>query len=240
MRLTKLTGKSKYKIHPKHLINIETPWYLSHIYKKDSVLDLGCSNGQHTLKTAKKCHRIIGLDYDKAQLDIARATAKDQKIKNAVFKSCNLEKKLYFKSQTFDKVLCLDILEHVYHRKQLLTEIKRVLKPGGLAFIAIPNTGTSWKKIQKKVGLNYYADPDHKIEYTLTEAKDKMRQIGFKILSLQPIVYDSPWVGIFDFIGGLSLNLYAGISKYKKKKIQNNLKESTGFRIVIKKPSAGS
>ena len=43
MRLTKLTGNSKYRIHPKHLINIEKPWYLKDINKSDVVLDLGCN-----------------------------------------------------------------------------------------------------------------------------------------------------------------------------------------------------
>ena len=68
LRLTKLTGKSKYRIHPKHLIKIEKPWYLSSIKKTDKVLDLGCHNGQHTLKTSQFCKSIKGLDKSLDQL----------------------------------------------------------------------------------------------------------------------------------------------------------------------------
>jgi len=61
MRMVKLTGKSKYAIHPKHLIKIENPWYLKHIDKSDHVLDLGCNNGQHSLKVARKCKKVVGV-----------------------------------------------------------------------------------------------------------------------------------------------------------------------------------
>jgi len=236
MSLIKLTGKSKYKIHPKHLIKYEQPWYLKNIKKTDVVLDLGCNNGQHTLKTAKKCKQIVGLDYDEQQLKIAKKSAKDEKISRVVFKRHDLEKKLPYKKNSFNKVLCLDLLEHIVNRKQLLKEIRRVLKPNGLAFIAIPNINTSWKKLQKRVGIkNIYADPDHKVEYSLTEINKVLGRAGFKTISLKPIVYDTPWIGFFDLLGGISLRLYAKIAVWKKEKAKSNLKESTGFRIIIKK-----
>ena len=147
MRLVQLTGKSKYRVHPKHLIKIEKPWYLGKIKKTDKVLDLGCNNGQQTLKAAARCKEILGLDYDEQQLEIARASADDKKIGNAVFKTHDLEKKLPIKDKSFDKVLCLDVLEHIVKRDQLLAEINRVLKANGLTFIAIPNIETSWKKL---------------------------------------------------------------------------------------------
>lgn len=237
MRLTQLTGKSKYKIHPKHLIKIEPPWYLADINQQDVVLDIGCHNGQHTLKTAIKCKKIIGLDYDRKQLIIAKNSARDKKITNVVFRLFNLEQKLKFKDQSFDKILCLDVLEHIVRRNQLLAEIRRLLKPWGLAFITIPNINTSWKQLQKKVGLNPFADPDHKIEYSLAEVKNIFKSAGFDIISLKPVTYDSPWIGFIDLLGGLSLRLYSKIALYKKAKAGQNINESTGFRIIIKKSS---
>ena len=235
MRLVKITGKSKYAIHPKHLIVVEPLWYLADINKEDVVLDIGCNNGQHTLKTAVKCKKIIGLDYDRKQLIIARNSASDKNIKNVVFRQFNLEQKLKFKEQSFDKIICLDVLEHIVRRNQLLAEIRRLLKPQGLAFVAIPNINTSWKQLQKKVGLNYYADPDHKIEYTVEEIKKVLLKAGFKIISFKPVTYDSPWIGFIDLLGGLSLHLYAKIVLLKKAKADQNISESTGFRIIIKK-----
>lgn len=230
-RLTQLTGKSKYPIHPKHLIRIEKPWYLRDVKISDIVLDLGCGNGQHSLKVAEKCRKVIGIDCNNLQLEIANKTANDRKIKNTRFVNYSLEKGLVFKDNSFDKVLCLDVLEHLNNRKQFLLEVKRVLRPKGIAFIAAPNKNTSWKQLQNKVSLNFYSDPDHKIEYSLTEIKKVLFQVSFKILDLKPIVYDTPWAGFIDLIGGFSLRLYKRLSQWKKNKIKNSLKESIGFRI---------
>ena len=232
MRLVKLTGKSRYRIHPKHLIAIERPWYLSRIKSNDVVLDLGCNNGQHCLKIAGHCRKVIGMDFDNQQLAIARNTARDRQIKNIEFISGNLEKKLEFPDSSFSKVIFLDVLEHLVNRGQILAEIRRVLKPKGLLLIAIPNSESSWKKLQRSVGINSFADPDHKIEYSPVAAKKQFTNLGFRILSFKPVTFDTPWVGFFDLFGGLSLPLYSRIAKIKKAKAKKFPEESTGFRII--------
>jgi 2-polyprenyl-3-methyl-5-hydroxy-6-metoxy-1,4-benzoquinol methylase len=234
-RLTQLTGKSKYPIHPKHLVEFEKPWYLNDIKKNDVVLDLGCGNGQQSLKIARKVKKIIGVDYDKRQLSLAEKIAKDKNIKNIKFLSYDLEKKLPFKNSSFDKILCLDILEHLNKRKQFLEEIKRILKQKGNVFLSVPNNDTSWKKLQRKAGLNYYTDPDHKREYSLKEIKLALSRLGFEILDIKPIVYDTPFSGLIDLVGGISLEWYKKLSLWKKNKVEDGLKESAGFRIKIKK-----
>jgi len=234
-RLSKWTGKSKYPIHPKHLIRKKDDWYLKDIKKNDVVLDLGCGNGQHTLKTAKKCKKIIGFDYDEGQLKIGRKSAEEKRLKNVRFKKRDLEKKLPFKNNKFDKILALDILEHLYKRNQFLKEIWRILKPGALVYLAVPNKNTSWKKMQRRVGLNSVTDPDHKIEYSLKEIKMLVGSLDYKIVRLEPIVFDTPWAGFIDFMGGFSLKLYERLLAWKKNKAENNLKESIGFKIILKK-----
>ncbi len=232
-RLTQLTGKSKYPLHPKHLVNIEEPWYLADIKANDLVLDLGCGNGQHSLRLAGKAGKIIAVDYNQIQLNIARKLTKEHKIKHIKFIKLDLEKKLGFKNNFFDKILCLDVLEHLYKREQFLKEVKRVLKPKGLIFVSVPNKNTSWKKLQRKVGLNSFADPDHKIEYTLQEVEKILSQLGFKILDIKPIVYDTSLAGFIDLIGGISLKWYKKFILWKKNKLEGNLNESTGFRIKM-------
>ncbi|GAI46262.1 unnamed protein product, partial [marine sediment metagenome] len=86
-------------------------------------------------------------------------------------------------------------------------------------------------KESRKAGINYYTDPDHKIEYSLTEVKKLFSRADFRIISLRSIVYDTPWVGFIDLIGGIALRLYKRLSLRKKEKVKNNLNESIGFRI---------
>jgi 2-polyprenyl-3-methyl-5-hydroxy-6-metoxy-1,4-benzoquinol methylase len=233
MRLTQLTGKSKYRIHPKHLITYEKPWYIKSLKKKDVVLDLGCNNGQQTIKIARKVKKVVGLDQDLKQLKIAKNLVKDERINNIELITANLERRFPAESNFFNKVLALDVLEHVENQQLFIKEIKRVLKKQGMALIAIPNSETPWKKLQKKVGLNYFADPDHKVEYCLKEVRQIFEKQGFKILTIEPVVYDTPWVGVIDLIGGLSLSLYQRLAEWKQKKVVNNIDKSTGFRITM-------
>ena len=45
---------------------------------------------------------------------------------------------LPFQKDTFDAVLCSELIEHVYDPHVVLAEIFRVLKPGGIAFLTMP------------------------------------------------------------------------------------------------------
>ena len=43
-----------------------------------------------------------------------------------------------FESKSFDAVICIHVLEHVERDKQAITELYRVLRPGGWALISVP------------------------------------------------------------------------------------------------------
>lgn len=235
LHLVKLTGKHQDAIHPKHLISIRQPFYLTDIKPRDFILDIGCHNGQRTIKAAGKCKSIIGIDKDKQALLLAENEAKRRNIRNVFFNECNIEKKLPFKNNIFDKVMFLDVLEHLNKRKQVLKEIYRVLKTHGKLFLSVPNSGSSWKRIQKKYGLNYFSDPDHKIEFSEPEIIDLLNRNRFKLISIQPVTLDTPFIGFFDVIGGLSLKLYSIISEKRHQAVIKNPSESVGWEIICKK-----
>lgn len=233
VRLTKITGKSKYPLHPKHIIYLEELWYKKDISKNDTVLDLGCGNGQHSIKIAHLCKKIIAVDQDENQLKLAQQIVKDKRITNINFMKMDLEKELSFRDKSFNKVLCLDVLEHLNNDYQLLKEIKRILKPKGLVFLTVPNKTTSWKKLQKNAGLNYFSDPDHKKEYSLGQIKKEINNLGLRIIYLKPVVFDTPWSGLIDLVGSFSLKAYKKLCLWKKNLVLNNLNESIGFRIIL-------
>lgn len=230
-RLVKLTGKSQYAIHPKHLINQKGLWYQNEIGKNDIVLDIGCGNGIQTVAIASHCQYIIGIDNNSYQLNIGVSMAKNKHIKNIFFKKIHILGQLPFKKYYFDKILCLDVLEHLNNRDLFLLEIKRVLKPNGIVFISVPNKNTSWKKLQRKYGLNSFSDPDHKIEYSAAEIARELNSAGFRIISIKPIVFDTPWTGFIDLAGAFSLRLYDHLDRWKRSRVKYCMKESIGFRI---------
>ena len=56
---------------------------------------------------------------------------------------------------------------------------------------------------------------------------------GFRLeRALMPVFYDTPWAGLIDALGGVSLGLYARLARWKREAALRHQEESTGFRAV--------
>ncbi len=75
---------------------------------------------------------------------------------------------------SFDTVLCVEVLEHVPHPQQALSEIWRVLKPNGKLVITVPHMGYLHNE-----PYDFYRYTKHGLHVLLEEA-------GFRVLSLKP------------------------------------------------------
>ena len=236
LHLVKWTGKSNQKIHPKHLIFQKyPPEFLKHLKEGDSVLDVGCGNGQNSLLAAGKAKMVVGFDIDKVQLKIAGAEATRRGLKNVSFDYVSAEDKFPYQPDLFDKIIFLGVLEHLSKRESILREIKRVMKAGGQLLLGVPNEMTSWKKLQMSVGIQHFTDPDHELEFTKQTITDLLIKTGFVPVSIQPTAYDTPWAGLIDVLGGISLNLYQRLLFWKWNAVKKNPEESISFFIVANK-----
>src|SRR3989338_2416812 len=234
VRLTKITGKSRVPIHPKHLLT-QKPWFITYLKKSDVVLDLGCGNGQNAIKASRIVNRVVSCDIDKELLNIAEEEAKLKKINNIKFEIVNLEERLKYRNNSFSSIIFLDVLEHLKNRDEILSGIKRVLRPQGLLFLGVPNSQTSWKKLQRSVGICSFSDPDHKIEFSEEQIIALLKKHGFSIKHFGYGYFDTPLRGLFDVIGGFSQGTYKKLSQWRRKKVQQKPTEASGFEIVAQK-----
>ena len=236
VRLVRYTGKSPHFIHPKHLV--ETPWhdwYAGHLAPGDVVLDVGCANGAHTVVAAARCRRIYGLDYDARQLGVARRTAAARGLGNVHIFAWDVTRPFPFRDGFFDAVLFLDVIEHLHPRVAVLREIRRVLRADGRLLVSGPNRDSSWRRRLRAAGLFAYSDPDHKIEYTEDEFLAELAAAGFVPAGpVTPAVYDTPWAGVIDALGGVSLGLYGRLARWKHDVARRRPRESTGFQVVAR------
>jgi SAM-dependent methyltransferase len=238
VRLTKWTGKSSVYIHPKHL---NTPmgdynWLTNTLEKTDKVLDIGCGTLAHSIRAAQRTKYVASFDYSVELLNRNQQQLAEREIDNIGLFQANAEYCLPFADKMFDKVILLDLLEHIYNRDLILSEVHRVLTDDGLMYLAIPNIDTKWKRRYKKAGLFYYTDPDHKIEYTKETLADELKRNSFVVKGdYDFIVYDTPWVGLIDFIGGFSISLYQMLNRQRYKFLLRHPEDTTGWRVICEK-----
>jgi SAM-dependent methyltransferase len=107
------------------------------------VLDVGCGEGRHT---SEACHwpcRAVGVDLSLSDLRKAQSLLNYQTMAREIVGRHDLiavdAQNLPFRNGAFDKIVCTEVLEHIPDDRAGIRELVRVLKPGGLIAISVPN-----------------------------------------------------------------------------------------------------
>jgi SAM-dependent methyltransferase len=115
----------------------------------DRVLDLGCGEGRHAIGVyLAEDVESVGVDLSPEDIAIAQEKAQDFLDPQNPNKSLTLKvanaMDLPFADDSFDKVICSEVLEHIPDYPGALREIYRVLKPGGVFAASVPRFGPEW------------------------------------------------------------------------------------------------
>lgn len=101
------------------------------------ILELGASTGAYSIPLSKKCKSVTAVELLDCNLDVLKQKAK--RIKNLTPIKANALDLSQFKDNSFDMVLSLGPMYHLYTKKDDLKAIKeaiRVCKKGGIIFFA--------------------------------------------------------------------------------------------------------
>lgn len=123
------------------------------------LLDAGCGEGRHCFGALSRGASVVGLDLD---LDAMRApsvrlrrTAAEQDALGAMLQGDAF--RLPFADESFDRIICSEVMEHVHDYRAAIRELARVARPGARIAVTIP-TATS-EHLYLRLGDEYFESP---------------------------------------------------------------------------------
>jgi methionine biosynthesis protein MetW len=119
--------------------NLRVDYCIDRVSKGEKFLDIGCGTGILASALRDRFAEVYGIDIAEQPLQVAK--------ENHVNVECvNLNSDpLPFPDNYFDTVTILSVLQFIYDISFCLSEISRVLKPGGTLLLIVPNMRTYWR-----------------------------------------------------------------------------------------------
>lgn len=131
------------------------------------VLDLGCGTGYGAAELARTAAAVSAVDVAPEAVEWAREKFGE----HADFRQASATA-LPFDDDSFDAVVCFEVIEHLAEWPRLLTESKRVLAPGGVLIVSTPNK-SFYAETRKQSGPN----PFHEHEFEFEEFQGALGSI---------------------------------------------------------------
>ncbi len=129
-------------------------------------LDIGCGTGM-MMKDFSRFGEVFGVDGSTKAISYC----KKRGFSNVA--ATDLTKPLPFQNELFDAVTMLDVLEHLDNDRLILSEIQRVLKPGGRFVLTVPAYPWLWTYWDEVLG--------HKRRYRRRALVAKLKETGFEV-----------------------------------------------------------
>jgi len=151
----------------------------------DRVLDLGCGEGRHIHAAFRQadCH-AVGVDLGFEDVKKTRQSYYDaygvppvHHQRFSVVQASALQ--LPFPDNSFDKVICSEVLEHIPDYEGALDEIARIVKPGGVFVASVPRF---WpERICWALSEDYQNEPGGHVRiFTKKQLRQAIKKRGFK------------------------------------------------------------
>jgi len=148
----------------------------------DRVLDLGCGEGRHVISASLMPGvEAFGVDLSLDDLKTTREKraefAQQAQHGSSFLLASATALSLPFADNSFDRVICSEVLEHIPDYRAALEEIRRVLKPGGLFCASVPR---SWpERLCWTLSDKYYKVPGGHVRiFDGRELREQIEALG--------------------------------------------------------------
>ncbi len=113
--------------------------YETYLPSGGRILDLGCGDGRTSGPWLRdQGFQYVGVDVSKNAVGEARELGLEAHLIDDAGT-------LPFESDTFDAIVCIEVLEHLFEPNHAVAEAYRVLRPGGVLVASVPNVAY-WRR----------------------------------------------------------------------------------------------
>ena len=170
------------------------------------IFDAGCGEGRNAIYFLNTGFQVFGIDANETAIQYIRYVSKTLKPEydSHRFQVGKLEE-IPFHSTAFDAVICSAVLHFAEDERnfwEMMNEILRVLKPGGIFWFRMTTAFGGMKEESKELGGGKYLLPDGTDRFLLTqEHVDKLLEKGFRFLETPKsvLVHGQRTMGVFVF-----------------------------------------
>jgi 2-polyprenyl-3-methyl-5-hydroxy-6-metoxy-1,4-benzoquinol methylase len=151
------------------------------VTSQDRVLDLGCGQGDLTAELQRMGATAMGVEVAQAAIDRARTHHP-----GLTFALAPIDGELPLGDGVFDVIWASEVIEHVADTARWLSEVRRVLTPGGRLLLTTPNHG----RVRLALGgIQQFSEPlgDHLHLYSRSSLAGVLDEFGFDDVTVRRI-----------------------------------------------------
>jgi len=171
-------------VHPKHQHIKYHDFFVRHIEPNTSVLDIGCGVGAVAWDIAQQVPgvEVYGIDISAEVIEQAKTKFSAENITFV----CG-DARTALPDQQFDIIILSNILEHLEQRVQFLRQLHTQYQTQKF-LIRVPLFERNWHiPLQDELGLDYFSDKNHYIEYRQEEFIQEIEEAGMDVIHSQSI-----------------------------------------------------
>jgi SAM-dependent methyltransferase len=150
----------------------------------DRLLDVGCGTGRHVINACRRRCVVIGLDRDIWELQALKFLGFCLGMEGNLLAQAGVAQgdalHLPFADACFDRLICTEVFEHVPDDGALLSELARVLRPGGAIAVSVPDA-YSERLVWRVAAVQRVSPGEHVRIYRRGQMERLLRSHGFEV-----------------------------------------------------------